>query len=98
MSLFADTRYKQLSRIGNHFDSRTALEVEFILSTVPYGYKKHLFAVEMKVGTKRVYIVKTYVNFWSVSNASNPTRLRANSAMILSFIVFLVQVMTSYNS
>lgn len=63
MSLFADTRYKQRSRIGHHFDSRTPLEVEFILSTVPYGYKKHLFAVEMKVGTKRGYIVKNIRQF-----------------------------------
>ncbi|MBA9085647.1 superfamily II DNA or RNA helicase [Fontibacillus solani] len=63
MSLFGDPRYKQPSRIGSHFDSRTPLEVEFILSTVPYGYKKYLFAVEMKVGTKRVYIVKNIRQF-----------------------------------
>ncbi|MNO16906.1 ATP-dependent helicase HepA [compost metagenome] len=63
MSLFGQTRHKQLSRIGTHFDARTPLEVEFILTAVEYGYKKHIFAVEMKVVPKRAYIVKNIRQF-----------------------------------
>jgi superfamily II DNA or RNA helicase len=39
-------------------DTREVLEVEFTCKLVPYGYRKHMFGVEMKVGPKRLYIVQ----------------------------------------
>lgn len=63
MSVFNNTRLKQSSRAGNLFDSRIPLQVEFILSKISIGINKHLFAVEMKVGSKRPYIVKNIREF-----------------------------------
>ncbi|NOU94295.1 helicase SNF [Paenibacillus sp. LMG 31456] len=45
------------------FDARTPLEVEFICRTFPYGYRKYLFGIEMKVGQKRLYIVQKIREF-----------------------------------
>lgn len=63
MSLFGNTRRKQPSRVGNLFDSRIPLQVEFILNTISFGIKKHLFAIEMKIGPTRLYIVKNIREF-----------------------------------
>jgi len=43
---------------GMYFDARTPLDVEFICKLFPYGYRKLMFGIEMKVGTKRLYIVQ----------------------------------------
>lgn len=44
-------------------DSRTPLEVEFICKPFSYGSRKHLFGIEMKIGTGRLYIVKKIREF-----------------------------------
>ncbi|MGG1661526.1 SNF2 helicase associated domain-containing protein [Brevibacillus sp. NRS-1366] len=44
-------------------DSRVCLEVEFICKIFPYGYRKYMFGIELKVGTKRLYIVKKMRDF-----------------------------------
>jgi superfamily II DNA or RNA helicase len=51
------------SRTGKLFDSRTALDVEFTCSPFPYGYRKYMFAIELKVGPKRLYIVQKLREF-----------------------------------
>ena len=45
------------------FDTREPLDVEFICKPFPYGYKKHMFGIEMKVGLKRLYIVQKVREF-----------------------------------
>ncbi|RRJ65543.1 helicase SNF [Paenibacillus oralis] len=62
MHLFEDQTKLPL-RAGARFDARTPLQAVFTLRPVPYGYRKHLFGVEMKVGEKRPYIVKNIRDF-----------------------------------
>ncbi|MFE5322457.1 SNF2 helicase associated domain-containing protein [Paenibacillus sp. NPDC056579] len=38
-------------------DPRTVLEVEITLKPVPYGYRKTMFGIELKLGLQRLYIV-----------------------------------------
>ncbi|OPA79253.1 helicase SNF [Paenibacillus selenitireducens] len=40
------------------FDTRITLDVEFTCKPVPYGYRKYMFGLEMKVGPKRLYVVQ----------------------------------------
>ncbi|MBN3526989.1 DEAD/DEAH box helicase [Paenibacillus apiarius] len=51
------------SRTGPHFDARTPLHVEFICRPVSYGYRKHVFGIEFKVGPKRLYVVQKIRDF-----------------------------------
>lgn len=51
------------------FDSRTPLHVEFILRPVPYGIRKYVFGLELKIGTKRLYIVKQIRDFLEAIDA-----------------------------
>lgn len=44
-------------------DNRVPLEVEFTCKTFPYGYRKYMFGLEMKVGPKRLYIVRNLREF-----------------------------------
>ncbi|WP_256761692.1 SNF2 helicase associated domain-containing protein [Cohnella sp. WQ 127256] len=46
------------SSVRHLFDTRELLDVEFILSPFPYGYRKYMFGIELKVGSKRLYIVR----------------------------------------
>lgn len=50
-------------RAGARFDLRTPLEAEFTLRPFPYGYRKYMFGLEMKIGAKRLYIVKNIRDF-----------------------------------
>ncbi|NHN30541.1 DEAD/DEAH box helicase [Paenibacillus agricola] len=45
------------------FDTRTQLTVEFTLKPFPYSYRKSMFGIEMKLGTKRLYIVQKLRDF-----------------------------------
>ncbi len=45
------------------FDTRSPLDVEFTFSPFPYGYRKYLFGIEVKVGPKRLYIVQKLREF-----------------------------------
>lgn len=40
------------------FDSRIILEVEFTIRPYPYTFQKYLFAIEVKIGPKRLYVVQ----------------------------------------
>lgn len=53
----------QQTRTGEYFDTRTPLDVEFTCKLVPYGYRKFMFGIEMKVGPKRLYIVQKIREF-----------------------------------
>lgn len=44
-------------------DSRTYIEVEIICKIFTYGYRKSMFGLELKLGTKRLYIVKKIRDF-----------------------------------
>lgn len=46
-----------------YFDNRTPLQAEFICKPVSYGFGKVMFAIEMKVGPKRPYIVQPIKSF-----------------------------------
>ncbi|OPH49681.1 helicase SNF [Paenibacillus ferrarius] len=62
LGLFNDKPLRP-SRTRNLFDTREPLDVEFICRPLPYGYKKYMFAIEMKVGPKRLYIVQKLREF-----------------------------------
>lgn len=57
LTLF-DDKPARTTGTGMYFDTRTQLDVEFICKLFPYGYRKIMFGIEMKVGTKRLYIVQ----------------------------------------
>lgn len=57
LELFTEPKDRTVST-GSRFDDRERLEVEFTVKLIPYGYKKHLFGVEFKMGPKRLYIVQ----------------------------------------
>lgn len=44
-------------------DMRTTLEVEISVKLFPYGFRKHMFGIELKVGPKRLYIVQQIREF-----------------------------------
>ncbi|UQZ80967.1 ATP-dependent helicase HepA [Paenibacillus konkukensis] len=44
-------------------EARSLLEVEVICRLLPYGYRKHMFGVELKIGPKRLYIVQQIRDF-----------------------------------
>ena len=71
MRLFEETAPPPL-RTGLRFDQRTPLEVEFTLHPVPYGYRKYLFGLELKIGEKRLYIVKNIRDFLDKISRGEP--------------------------
>ncbi|WMT38868.1 DEAD/DEAH box helicase [Paenibacillus sp. D2_2] len=62
MGLFGMSK-PRLTRTGSYFDARERIEAEFILRLDSYGYEKQIFSIEMKLGTKRLYIVKNIKQF-----------------------------------
>jgi superfamily II DNA or RNA helicase len=62
LGLFGD---KPLRPSGSRplFDTRAVLDVEFTLRPFPYGYRKYMFGIELKVGPKRLYIVQKLRDF-----------------------------------
>ncbi|WP_373230730.1 SNF2 helicase associated domain-containing protein [Cohnella sp.] len=62
LGLFTDNPQRP-SRIRPLFDTRTSLDLQFIIKPFPYGYQKYLFGVELKVGLKRLYIVQKIREF-----------------------------------
>ncbi|MCK8488388.1 DEAD/DEAH box helicase [Paenibacillus sp. MBLB2552] len=62
MRLFEENAQPPL-RTGLRFDQRTPLEAEFTLRPLPYGYRKYLFGLELKIGERRLYIVKNIRDF-----------------------------------
>ncbi|QJD84836.1 DEAD/DEAH box helicase [Cohnella herbarum] len=57
LGLFGN-RPTRLSRAKHLYDAREIVDVEFTISPFPYGYRKYMFGVELKVGHKRLYVVK----------------------------------------
>lgn len=51
------------SRSRALLDTRTSLEVEITCKLYPYGYRKHMFGIELKAGPKRLYIVQRIREF-----------------------------------
>ncbi|USB33586.1 SNF2 helicase associated domain-containing protein [Paenibacillus sp. YPG26] len=45
------------------FDSRAQLDVEFICRPFAYSHNKYMFGIEMKIGSKRLYIVQKIRDF-----------------------------------
>lgn len=56
--LFGKKAETRPSGEGRVVETREPLEVEFILKLVPYGYRKHLLGIELKLGPKRLYVVQ----------------------------------------
>ncbi len=64
MQLFGSGDHKaRVLRTGSYFDSRESLEAEFTLRLNSYKYEKQSFSIEMRLGTKRLYIVKDIKQF-----------------------------------
>jgi len=63
LGLFSN-KLKRSTRTHKHlFDNREPLDAEFIISPFPYGYRKYMFGIELKVGSKRLYIVQKLREF-----------------------------------
>ncbi|MEF2965964.1 SNF2 helicase associated domain-containing protein [Paenibacillus sp. M1] len=62
MGLF-DPGSRRRNRGETAFDSRARLQTEYILKPLSHGAGKHLFGLEMKIGDKRLYIVKQIREF-----------------------------------
>lgn len=45
------------------FDTRTPLDMEITCKLYPYGYRKHMFGIELRIGPKRLYIVQRIREF-----------------------------------
>ncbi|EES75266.1 SNF2 family N-terminal domain protein [Paenibacillus sp. oral taxon 786 str. D14] len=71
MRLFEENTPPPL-RTGLRFDQRMPLEVEFTLHPVLYGYRKYLFGLELKIGEKRLYIVKNIRDFLDKISRGEP--------------------------
>ncbi|CAG7595397.1 RNA polymerase-associated protein RapA [Paenibacillus solanacearum] len=67
-----NSRTRRSSGMRTAFDARTPLDVEFICKLFPYGYRRHMFSVEFKVGPKRLYIVQKIRAFLSAIDKSEP--------------------------
>ncbi|CAM4167238.1 SNF2 helicase associated domain-containing protein [Paenibacillus alkaliterrae] len=48
---------------GQLLDTRTPLELEITCKLYPYGYRKHMFGIELKTGPGRLYIVQKIREF-----------------------------------
>lgn len=58
-----DESARQIGRV--RFDTRETIEVEFTVRPYPYGYRQILFGIEMRIGSKRLYIVQKMRDFLS---------------------------------
>ncbi|MFD0673275.1 SNF2 helicase associated domain-containing protein [Cohnella sp. GCM10027633] len=64
MGLFgADDRPQRTRAARTIFDARELLDVEFTVKPFPYGFRKFMFGIELKVGPKRLYIVQKIREF-----------------------------------
>ncbi|WP_438446459.1 DEAD/DEAH box helicase [Gorillibacterium sp. sgz5001074] len=57
LELFAD-KPGAAGRAAFRFDAREVLELEATLKLLPYGYRKFMFGMELKLGPKRLYVVQ----------------------------------------
>lgn len=71
MKLFEDTKQRP-SGTRSLFETRAPLDVQFIISPFPYGYDKYMFGIEMKVGSKRMYIVQRIREFLNQMERGEP--------------------------
>lgn len=55
-------------------DSRATLSFEILCKIVPYGYRKKMIGIELKVGPKRLYIVKDIRAFLEHVDMKQPYR------------------------
>jgi len=53
----------QRSTARQLFDTRETIAVEFTVTPVSYGIRKHMFGIEVKIGPKRLYIVQKIKEF-----------------------------------
>ncbi|MDQ0090090.1 SNF2 family DNA or RNA helicase [Paenibacillus anaericanus] len=60
------------------FDTREQLHVEFTCHPFPYGYHKYMFGIEMKVGTKRMYVVQRIREFLNQIERGEPYTFTKN--------------------
>lgn len=63
LGLFGKKQPRLPSRTRHLVDNRELLDVEFTISPFPYGYRKYMFGIEVKVGAKRLYIVQKIREF-----------------------------------
>ncbi|MVP01883.1 DEAD/DEAH box helicase [Paenibacillus lutrae] len=54
------------------FETREALEAEFTLKTFSYGFRKIMFGLELKLGTRRLYIVQRLKEFLESCERKKP--------------------------
>ncbi|WP_152396144.1 DEAD/DEAH box helicase [Paenibacillus guangzhouensis] len=62
LGLFRDKPVRS-SATGTFLDARTLLQVEFHCRLIPYGARKFMFGIEIKVGPQRLYVVQRIRDF-----------------------------------
>lgn len=67
-----DSKTSRRSRSETRFDTRNRLQTEFIIKPVPYGSGRHMFGAELKIGNKRLYIVKQIREFLEALETGRP--------------------------
>ncbi len=71
MRLFGD-KPQRPTATRPHFDSRERLDMAFTIRPFPYGYRKYMFGIEMRVGPKRLYIVQKLSDFLDRVDKNEP--------------------------
>lgn len=73
LKIFDDKQQGRFSLTKQHLaDMKTPLQVEIICKLHPYRAQKHLFGVELKIGTKRLYIVQKIREFLDCVERGEP--------------------------
>ncbi|WHX50766.1 DEAD/DEAH box helicase [Paenibacillus woosongensis] len=72
LKIFDDRQQGRFVRTNHLADLKTPLEVEIICKLHPYRSQKHLFGIELKVGTKRLYIVQKIREFLDCVERGEP--------------------------
>jgi len=62
LGLFRDKPVRS-SATGTFLDARTLLQVEFHCRLIPYGARKFMFGIELKIGPQRLYVVQRIREF-----------------------------------
>ncbi|MDH6349853.1 DEAD/DEAH box helicase [Brevibacillus sp. 1238] len=78
LDLFGGARRQGTSMRKVLLDERAVLEAEIICKIVPYGYRKAVIGIELKLGPKRLYVVKNIRDFLAKMEKGEPYAFSAH--------------------
>ncbi|MED3496958.1 SNF2 helicase associated domain-containing protein [Brevibacillus agri] len=76
--LFGKPRPHSIGTRKALFDQRALLELEIICKVIPYGFRKSVIGLELKLGPKRLYVVKNIREFLKRLESRQPTVFSAH--------------------